>query len=164
MIASRSILPRSIFLSDFGMDGARSFFNGLRESLRLFSASPPATPATAAPAATRGVFAFDAMVEIVAPAPRPELVCVRALEVCLRARREVAAPAPLELERFVLDLALVRDEPFLFLDLFAPGLVRVERLLEDRVVWAILLASLGFLASCAFRAGGSPGLPGPMTI
>ena len=82
----------------------------------------------------------------------------------MRARREAEAPAPFELERFVLDLALVRDEPFLFVRLVDPELLRVVRLLEDLVVWAILLASLGFLAGCACRAGGSSGLPGQVTI
>jgi len=142
MIPSRFTLPKSMFLRDFGMDGARSFFSGLRESLRFFSATPPAIPATAAPAATRGVFAFEAMLEIVDPALWAELVfvcvlafvCVRARFVCVRARREAAAPAPFELERFALDRALVRDEPFLFVRLLDPELLRVVRLLEDRVV------------------------------
>jgi hypothetical protein len=147
-------------LRDFGIDGARSFFSGFRESLsfRLFSATPPAIPATAAPAATSGVFAFEATFEIFAPTPlwgfgvdaRFADLPVRLLAEVRPARREAVAPAPFELERFVLDLALVRDEPFLFVDLFALELLRVERLLEDRVVWAILLASLvGFLASGA---------------
>ena len=31
--------------------------------------------------------------------------------------------------------------------------LRLDRLLEDRVVWAMVIASLGFRASCAFRTG-----------
>ena len=40
-----------------------------------------------------------------------------------------------------------------FLDFVELERLRVDRLLEDRVVWAMVIASLGFRASCAFRTG-----------
>jgi hypothetical protein len=47
-------------------------------------------------------------------------------------------------------------EPFLLFDLVELERLRVDRLLEDRVVWAMGLSPhLAFLASCAFRTGGS---------
>jgi hypothetical protein len=61
---------------------------------------------------------------------------------------------PLRLE---LDRAFP-EEPFLLFDLVELERLRVDRLLEDRVVWAMVIASLGFRASCAFRTGGPPGL------
>jgi hypothetical protein len=41
------------------------------------------------------------------------------------------------------------DEPFRLVDLLEPERRGLDRLLEDRVVWAIVIASLGFRASCA---------------
>ena len=61
-----------------------------------------------------------------------------------------------ELDRALLDEP---EEPFLLVDRFVLELPLDELLLEDRVVCAILIASLGFRASCAFRAGGPLGLP-----
>jgi hypothetical protein len=60
MIASRSTLPRSMFFSDCGSLRVLSFPIGRRFSVRLLSATPPAIPASAAPPATSGVFAFEA--------------------------------------------------------------------------------------------------------
>jgi hypothetical protein len=45
---------------------------------------------------------------------------------------------------FAVRLRDVLDEPFRLVDLFDLEPVRLERVLEDRVVWAILLASLGW--------------------
>jgi hypothetical protein len=59
--------------------------------------------------------------------------------------------------RFELDRALP-EEPFLLFDLLELERLRVDRLLEDRVVWAMVIASLGFRASSTFRAGGRSGL------
>jgi hypothetical protein len=44
----------------------------------------------------------------------------------------------------------VLDEPFRLFDLLELEPRGVDRLLEDRVVWAMGIASLGFRASCAF--------------
>jgi len=61
------------------------------------------------------------------------------------------------------ELVLLRllDEPFRLVDLpdveplrFERVLEDFERVLEDRVVWAMVIASLGFRASSANRAGG----------
>jgi hypothetical protein len=41
----------------------------------------------------------------------------------------------------------VLEEPFLLVDLLELERLRVDRLLEDRVVWAMVIASLGFWAS-----------------
>ena len=62
-------------------------------------------------------------------------------------RREVLALPPFEPVRFVLDEALDfealdLDLPFLLVDLFALDPLRLERVLEELVVWAILIASL----------------------
>jgi hypothetical protein len=61
-------------------------------------------------------------------------------------------------ERELLDLL---DEPFRLVDLLDVEPLRFERVpedfervLEDRVVWAMVIASLGFRASSANRAGG----------
>ncbi|HSD24890.1 MAG TPA: hypothetical protein VLB79_11260 [Solirubrobacterales bacterium] len=80
-----------------------------------------------------------------------ELLRLRVLDELLRPR---VLPAR-ELVLFVLfDLV---DEPFRLVDLFELEPLRFVRPLEDRVVWAIvfasLLASSGFRASCAFRSG-----------
>jgi hypothetical protein len=76
----------------------------------------------------------------------------------VRRRADVELP-PFELVRLDevarpdVDRALP-EEPFLFVDLFVLEPPLAELLPEDRVVCAIVLASLGFRASCAFRAGG----------
>jgi hypothetical protein len=49
-----------MFLSDFGSCTVRNLLVGRFDAARLFSATPPANPARAAPPATSGVFAFDA--------------------------------------------------------------------------------------------------------
>jgi hypothetical protein len=61
--------------------------------------------------------------------------------------REVLALPPFEPVRFVLDEALDfealdLDLPFPLVDLFALDPLRLERVLEELVVWAILIASL----------------------
>jgi hypothetical protein len=56
--------------------------------------------------------------------------------------------------RLLPELFRLPEEPLpLLLDLLEPERLRVDRLLEDRVVWAMVIASLGFRASCAFRTG-----------
>lgn len=168
-ILLRSILLRSTFLSAFGIDGARSRFIGLFWLLRLLSATPPAIPASAAPAATSGVFAFEATFETFSPAcaiapfvdeERPLAADAegRLLDLEERplpaddvVRREVLAPPPFELVRFVLDEALDLDVPSLLVDLPALDPVLLERVLEELVVCAILIRlSLDFHASCAY--------------
>jgi hypothetical protein len=140
--------------------------------LRLFSATPPATPARAAPPASSGAFAFDASSTTFPPvlaivpfddvcrAVAPDDVRLEA-DVVLRRDREAGELPLFERVRPELDRALLDEpeEPFLLVDLFVLELPLDERLLEDRVVCAILIASLGFRASCAFRAGGPLGLP-----
>jgi hypothetical protein len=139
--------------------------------LRLFSATPPATPARAAPPASSGAFAFDASSTTFPPvlaigpfddvcrAPAPEDVR-READVVLRRDREDAELPLFERVRPELDRALLDEpeEPFLLVDFFVLEPLD-ELLLEDRVVCAIFIASLGFRASCAFRAGCSVGLP-----
>ena len=167
VIESRSILLRSTLLSAFGIDGARSRFIGLFWFVRLLSATPPAIPASAAPAATSGVFAFEATFETFSPAcaiapfvdeERPLAADAegRLLDVEERplpaddvVRGEVLAPPLFEPVRFVLDEALDLDVPFLLFDLPALDPVRLERVLEELVVCAILIASL--LASSQLR-------------
>jgi hypothetical protein len=166
-----------MFFSDFGIETLRSDFSGRRESLRLFSATPPAMPARAAPPAMSGVFALEASCATVPPAfetaPFDELVAREAVD---RVDRLLALGLFRVLDFRVLDLPLDRDVPvdlpFLELELrepleelLLPFLVllelerlRVDRLLEDRVVWAIgyrLSCLIGFRASCAFRTGGA---------
>jgi hypothetical protein len=132
--------------------------------VRLFSATPPAIPASAAPPATSGVFAFEATSATFSPVLRTALAGGFAFAASCETF-SVVALAPLRLvdRLFVvdlLDLLLLFVEPFRLVDLFVLGRPRVARLLEDRVVWAISLASLGFRASCACRAGGASPLPG----
>lgn len=82
-------------------------------------------------------------------------------------RRELLAPPPFELVRlvFVFDEAFDLDVPFLLVDLPALDPVRLERVLEELVVCAILIASLlASIASCAYRAGGSFRLPEEVRI
>jgi hypothetical protein len=61
-----------MFFRDFGSETLRSDFNGRRESVRLLRATPPAIPASAAPPATSGVFALEAMLETFRPVLRTE--------------------------------------------------------------------------------------------
>jgi hypothetical protein len=154
-----------MFFSDFGSVTLRSAFSGRRESLRLFRATPPAAiPANAAPPAISGVFAFEANSATFPPAfakpfgalvCRAELVRRLALGLLLVLDRELLED---ELEEPLLLLLLflplepleVLEEPFLLADLLELERLRVDRLLEDRVVWAMVIASLGFRASCAF--------------
>jgi hypothetical protein len=153
--------------------------------VRLLSATPPAIPASAAPAARSGVFAFEATFETFSPAcamgpfvdeERPlaadaegRLLDVeeRLLDVEERllpaddvVRREVLAPPPFELVRLVLDEALDLDVPSLLVDLPALDPVRLERVLEELVVCAILIASLlASMPAAPIRTGGFFGLP-----
>jgi hypothetical protein len=115
----------------------------------------------AAPPATSGVFAFEASSATLPPAFAMVPFCAvwRALvpadvrrEADVPLRREAPDRPPVEPLRLELDRELP-EEPFLLVDLFELERLRVDRLLEDRVVWAMVIASLGvgFLASCAFR-------------
>lgn len=173
VIASRSTLPRSMFFNDLGSETLRSVFRGRRDSLWLFRATPPAIPAMAAPPANKGVFAFEASSATLPPAfatePLEEVVPRGWEEVRLPLERgvllafdrdvldELEVLEEVEAPFFVLDREAL-EELFPLLDLFEPERLRVDRPLEDRVVWAIVIASLGCLASCAFRTGGPPGL------
>lgn len=141
VILSRSILLRSIFFTDFGTDGGRSLLSGLRCWLRLFRATPPATPATAAPTAISGAFAFEATLDTFSPAwaigpfadeERPLEERLLPAEVVVRL--DVLAPPPFELDRRVRDDLLDLEVPFLLVDLLAPDPPRLERVLEDLVV------------------------------
>jgi hypothetical protein len=138
-----------------------------RDSARLFSATPPAIPASAAPPATRGVLAFEATFATFSPAV---FAWGLALEASSATFSVVFSTGPFE---DWLRLVLARDaraplrlvDLLLLVELFVLGrLLRVDRLLEERVVWAIALASLGFHASCAFRAGGASRLPARVMI
>jgi hypothetical protein len=152
-------LLRSTFLNDLGSETLRSAFSGRRESLlRLFSATPPAIPAMAAPPATSGVFAFEASSATLLPAFETAPFCAvwRALvpadvrrEADVPLRREAPDRPPVEPLRLELDRELP-EEPFLLVDLFELERLRVDRLLEDRVVWAMIIASLGWLP-CQLR-------------
>ena len=80
-------------------------------------------------------------------------------------RREVFAPPLFELVRLVLDEAFDLEVPFLLVDLPPLDPVRLERVLEELVVCAILIASL--LASmpvAPIRTGGFFGLPAKVRI
>jgi hypothetical protein len=68
-----------------------------------------------------------------------------------------------ELVRLELEPA-VRVDEFPLVDLLVLELLLDELRLEERVVCAIVLASLGFRASCVFRAGGSFALPAELGI
>ena len=148
MIASKSTFPRSTFLTDFGSETLRRDFNGRRDSVRLFSATPPAIPASAAPPAISGVFAFEASSATFSPALpiAPFELPVRARDVVepargpddlaelLRARvpdRLLRPPVLLAREFVLFDLL---DEPFRLVDLLDLEPLRFERVLEDRVV------------------------------
>lgn len=163
VIALRSTLPRSMFFTDFGSVTLRSAFSGRRESFRLFRATPPAIPAipaNAAPPAISGVFAFEANSATFPPAfatpfrelvPSAELVRRLALGLLLVLELELAdeleEPLLLLLRFLPLEPLEVLEEPFLLVDLLALERLRVDRLLEDRVVWAMVIASLIGLAS-----------------
>jgi hypothetical protein len=58
----------------------------------------------------------------------------------------------------------VLEDPFLLVDLLELERLRVDRLLEDCVVWAMVIASLGFRASSAFRTGGADWLPAVTSV
>lgn len=121
----------------------------------LFSATPPATPARAAPPASSGAFAFDA-----SPTTRPPVLAIgplddvclalapddarRELDVVLRLDREDAELPPFELVRLEPDRALLDEpeEPFRLVDLFVLEPPLDELLLEDLVVCAMAIASL----------------------
>jgi hypothetical protein len=80
----------------------------------------------------------------------------------LRARVPERLFRPLVL--FARELALfdLLDEPLRLVDLLELERRGLDRLLEDRVfVWAMVIASLGFRASCAFRTGGARSLTRP---
>lgn len=79
---------RSILLIESGNDGALIFLSGLRDLWFWFRiARTPATPARTAPAATSGVFAFEAICATVPPALLTALVPL------------LAAPRPVDLAR-----------------------------------------------------------------
>jgi hypothetical protein len=111
-------------------------------------------------------FAFDASsatLSVVFPTgPLDDVVLVRVREF-VRARGrddldELARPRALPAREVVL-LDLV-DEPFRLVDLFDLEPVRLERVLDDRVVWGICSRlSSAFRAKCAFRTGGAGELP-----
>jgi hypothetical protein len=141
------ICSKSMCLSDSGSWTLRSAFRGRRDSVRLFSATPPAIPASAAPPAINGVLAFEANSATFPPAlltaPFELLLLARAvverareldgLDEALRARvLEPLRPRVLaDREPVFLDLL---DEPFRLVDLLDLELPRFERELEDRVV------------------------------
>jgi hypothetical protein len=109
----------------------------------------------AAPPATSGVFAFEASSATLPPAFEMVAFCAvwRALvpadvrrEADVPLRREAPDRPPVEPLRLELDRELP-EEPFLLVDLFELERLRVDRLLEDRVVWAMVIASLIGLAS-----------------
>jgi hypothetical protein len=112
--------------------------------------------------------AFDANSATLPTAPLELLV--RALDVVERARELddlaelLRARVPERLFRplvlFARELVLfdLPDEPFRLVDLLELERRGLDRLLEDRVVWAMVIASLGFRASCAFSRRRSTGL------
>jgi hypothetical protein len=168
MIASTSTLPKSTFFSDFGSETLRSAFSGRRESLRLFNATPPAIPAIAAPPASKGVFAFEASSATLPPAfetePFDEVVLLEAVD-RLVARGLLRALDPLldrpdrEDEPFPEPEFLERLEELLpLLDFVELERLRLDRLLEDRVVWAMGLSPhLASLPAAPFAPAGPSG-------
>jgi hypothetical protein len=142
-----------MFFSDFGMFGMetpRSAFNGPFESLRLFSATPPAIPAMAAPPARSGVFALDASCATLPPACETapfddELVRREAVDrlLALGLRRLVVRPLDRDedaelredLPFLELELRELLEELLPFFDLLELELERLplDLLLEDRV-------------------------------
>jgi hypothetical protein len=161
-----------MFFTDFGRETLRSDFSGRRESLRLFSATPPAIPASAAPPAIKGVLAFDASSATFPPALpiAPLELLARALDV--ERARELDDLAellrdfvperlfrPLVLLARELVLFDLLDEPFRLVDLLELERRGLDRLLEDRVVWAMVIASLlASVPAAPFRTGGPTGL------
>ena len=146
-----------MFFKDFGIETLRRAFSGRRElSLRLFSATPPATPAIAAPPASRGAFAFEANWATLPPAFETapfddELVRREAVDRLLALGLFRVLDRPLDRDE---DALVDEDLPFLeveprelfeellpFLDLLELERLLVDRLLEDRVVWAMVIAS-----------------------
>jgi hypothetical protein len=135
-------LLTSTFLNDFGSETLRSDFNGRRDSLRLFKATPPAIPASAAPPAISGVFAFEASSATLPPAlpiAPLELLArdvVRARDVArdrgLDGLDELLRPRVLPAREFVFFVLL--DELFRPVDRVDFEPVRRERVLVDRVV------------------------------
>ena len=157
---------RSMFLRDFGSCTLLSRFSGRRFWSRLFSATPPAIPAKAAPPASSGPFAFDARSAALPPAfASVPFGC---------ARREADAPRravvllAFELLRRVLDRAVLDralpDDPLLFVDLFVLEFPRDVLLLEGRVVCAIISRLSWLSVPAAFRAGGLIALPAELGI
>jgi hypothetical protein len=124
---------------------ARNLLVGRFASARFLSARPPAIPARAAPPATSGVFAFDAAFTTFPPTFSPVFrtaaACGFAFEATW-ATFSVVAFAPFRLvdrlDRLLLaELALVERflvELFPLFDLFVLARLRVDRLLEERVV------------------------------
>ena len=78
-------------------------------------------------------------------------------------RRDAVDLRPFEPVRRELDRAFP-DEALLPVDLLVLELVFDVLLLEDRVVCAIVIAFLDFIAGCAIRAGGGFSLPGPLGV
>src|SRR4029450_2454773 len=138
---SRSILPRSMFFSDFGSWTLLSRFSGLRFWSRLFRATPPAIPARTTAACTPGPAALHARPTALPPAlasvpfgcARREADALPRLDAVLLAFELLRRV----LDRAVLDRALP-DDPLLFVDFFILELPRDELPLEDRVVCAIV--------------------------
>jgi hypothetical protein len=125
-------------LIPFGIDGALIFSSGFPFLLRSRIARAPAIPARAAPPATSGVFAFDAIRATARPAllaaPRLLPAALRPVPVDVargfaveRFERFRLAWLPFELRRRDLEEACVLDEP--------PPLdlrrLLLERLLDD---------------------------------
>src|SRR5215217_4274472 len=107
-------------------------------------------PASAAPPATNGVFAFEARSPTFPPAfpsePFKEAILPRAPRVLLALGLDLdvldALDEPDVLDApdepfLVFEVREVLDEPLPPVDLFELERLRVDRLLEDRVVWAI---------------------------
>jgi hypothetical protein len=179
---SKSILRRFDFLIGLGNEAPRSFFSGpLRsdplDSVRLFSATPPAIPASAAPPATSGVFAFEAKVETFEPVFRTVgdtegalafdassatfslVLPIGPFEGAGRERALVPVERREPVARALFDPFLralpeaVLDEPFLLVDVLLE--LRCEERLE-RVVWAISSPlCLASLPACFSRPGRS---------
>ena len=124
---------------------------------------PPAISGDRGFGASKGVFAFEASSATLPPAfetePFDEVVLLEAVDRLvarglLRALRPAAPIVPTVKTSRSGSRVLERLEELLpLLDLVELERLRLDRLLEDRVVWAMGIASLGFRASCAFRTG-----------
>jgi hypothetical protein len=124
---------------------------GRFEAVRLLKATPPAIPASAAPPAISGVFAFDAAPATFPPTFSPVLRTAVAGGFAFDASWatfSVVALAPLWLVDRLDRVLLV--ELFPLLDFFVLGRLRVDRLLEERVVWAICLPLLASMPAAPF--------------